>query len=89
MAGAAAARGTEVKAAPNVVVMQILCSVAAAAPPRCRCTTAQAQATMCALRTICLLLEVRVLHLWLNGNQMTLNEGQDLPDVRSYVYVKR
>ena len=71
MAGAAAARGTEVKAAPNVVVMQILCSVAAAAPPRCRCTTAQAQATMCALRTICLLLEVRVLHLWLNGNQMT------------------
>ena len=53
MAGAAAARGTEVKAAPNVVVMQILCSVAAAAPPRCRCTTAQAQATTCALRTIC------------------------------------
>ncbi|GAB4516787.1 DUF5004 domain-containing protein [Allomuricauda sp.] len=27
--------------------------------------------------------------LQLNGNQMILNEGQDLPDVRSYVYVKR
>ena len=71
MAGAAAARGTEVKAAPNIVVMQILCSVAAAAPPRCRCTTAQAQAHHVRFAHNLLLLEVRGLHLWSNGKQTT------------------